>query len=102
MAALCHKRLMRYFKREWSETRGDAFDSWGSSFWYFETEDSLAVRKQLELYANGVALKYDDAHSADEFGALTNVALALEEVSPYEITATEFSGVWDSTRAFNR
>ena len=64
MAALCHKRLMRYFKREWSETRGDAFDSWGSSFWYFETEDS--------------------------------------EVSPYEITATEFSGVWDSTRAFNR
>ena len=28
--------MTRYYKRNWEETRGDEFDSWGTSIWYFE------------------------------------------------------------------
>src|SRR5690242_1847415 len=35
----------RFFRRRWAESRGDEFDGWGHSVWYFEVgEDGWPVR----------------------------------------------------------
>jgi hypothetical protein len=37
---------MRYFKRHWGESRGDAHNAWGCSLWYFETDGAGVVTRQ--------------------------------------------------------
>ena len=56
--------MNKYFKRKWNETRGDEFDSWGTSIWYFEIGPDGYPIKQIELYENGNRLKY---HSKKNF-----------------------------------
>jgi hypothetical protein len=29
---------MPYYRREWRESRGDEFDGWGESEWWFDVE----------------------------------------------------------------
>ena len=59
---------MKYFKRNWNETRGDQYDSWGKSVWFFETDCNGEVFRQIEVYDNGKILKYDKQNIEDEFG----------------------------------
>ena len=42
---------MRYFKKNWEETTGDELtDDWGVSIFYFKTDDSLNVLKQIQIF----------------------------------------------------
>src|SRR4051812_34097671 len=47
-----------FYRRRWDETRGDEFDSWGHSLWYFETDDEGWPIRQVELYDAGRVLRY--------------------------------------------
>ena len=41
--------LMRYFKFHWEESRGDAYDDWGASWWYFEVADDDMSNAKLQI-----------------------------------------------------
>ncbi|WP_188467184.1 hypothetical protein [Bizionia arctica] len=86
---------MKYYKRNWEETRGDDFDSWGKSIWLFETENSGQPTKQIEIYENGKVLKYDQTKLEDEYGGLGDQELDLDEFSDFEITEQEFKQNWN-------
>ena len=86
---------MKYYKRNWEETRGDEFDNWEKSIWYFETENFGLPTKQVEVYGNGKILKYDQTKLEDEFGKLGDQEIDLDEFSKFEITELEFKKVWN-------
>ena len=86
---------MKYYKRNWEEPRGDEFDDWGKSIWYFETDNSGLPTKQIEVYENGKILKYDQTKLEDNFGGLGDQELNLNEFSQFEITEIEFKKVWN-------
>lgn len=86
---------MKYYKRNWDETRGDEFDNWGKSIWYFETDKSGLPIKQIEVYQNGKILKYDQTKLEDEFGGLGDQELDIEEYSEFEISKEEFEKIWN-------
>ena len=47
----------RFYRRRWDQSRGDEFDAWGRSVWYFEVnEDGWPVR-QVEVYDTGPVLR---------------------------------------------
>ncbi len=84
-----------YFKRFWDETTGDPLtDSWGTSTFYFETDESGEVLRQLQIFSNGSRLKYDANNLQDEYGALSDALLDLAEFEEYKITKNEFDKAW--------
>lgn len=85
---------MNYYKRNWNETRGDQYDSWGKSIWYFETDDKGEVLRQIEAYENGKVLKYDNQNIEDEFGGLADQNLDLNEFLEFSIEKEEFENKW--------
>jgi hypothetical protein len=85
---------MRYFKRKWEEVRGDKYDFWGTSLWYFEVGDDLYVKRQLELYENGRILKYSEDLIEDEFGGLADQVVDEEDFEGMDISSYEFELVW--------
>ncbi|WP_452596861.1 hypothetical protein [Pontimicrobium sp. MEBiC01747] len=85
---------MNYYKRNWNETRGDQYDSWGKSIWYFETDDKGVVLRQVEAYENGKVLKYDNQNIEDEFGGLADQNLDLNEFVEFSIEKEEFENKW--------
>ena len=64
-------------------------------------DDGYAAR-QMEVYENGVILKYDSSHLKDEYGFLSDQPLEPEKNSVPEITASEFEEAWGKTDAFNQ
>ena len=92
---------MRYFKRRWDESRGDEYDSWGLSTWYFEVGDDGYPVRQLQQYDGGPILKYDQTHLDDEFGGLGDQALDLDEFTPFEIDSVAFESTWSSSSTQN-
>jgi len=86
--------MNKYFKRKWSETRGDEFDSWGTSTWYFEVGTDGFPIKQIELYENGNRLKYHSEKTFDDYGGLGDQALDMEEFKEFEIEKAEFENEW--------
>ena len=87
---------MRYFKKNWEETTGDELtDDWGVSIFYFETDDSLNVFKQIQIFENGNILKYDELNNEDEFGAMADQSLEEEEFLDCEISKEEFYNIWN-------
>lgn len=87
---------MRYFKKKWEETTSDELtDDWGVSIFYFETDDSLNVFKQTQIFENGNILKYDELNNEDEFGAMADQSLEEEEFLDCEITKEEFYNIWN-------
>lgn len=93
---------MRYFRRPWDDDRGDEYASWGTSMFYLAIDNTGTVRQQVEVYASGVALAYDEQHDEDEFGGLTYADLDLEEFAPFEITRQEFSDALAELKPINR
>lgn len=85
---------MKYFKRNWNETRGDQYDSWGKSVWFFETDNNGEVLRQIEVYDNGKVLKYDNQNIEDEFGMLADQNLDLTEFNEFTIEKGEFENKW--------
>lgn len=58
--------------------------------------------RQIEIYANGTVLQYDQRHIEDEYGGLSEAPLDPEDFAPFEITQAEFEGVWSSRPPANR
>lgn len=88
---------VRYYKRPWDEVRGDAYDSWGCSVWFFEVGDDGYPVRQIEQYASGTVLKYDAGHIEDEFGGLGDQPLDGDEFAEFEISKEEFEAAWSMT-----
>jgi hypothetical protein len=88
----------QFYRRRWSEPRGDEFDSWGHSVWYFEVDGEGWPVRQVEVYDNGPALRYGPGHAEDQYGGLGQASLddPEENWSRYVITREVFEQVWDS------
>lgn len=85
----------RYFKKFWNETTGDeATDSWGSSTYYFETDENLNVLKQVQIFENKKILKYDEQNFEDQYGFLTDQPLEIENFEDSEISEIGFYEIW--------
>ncbi|MDP4209589.1 MAG: hypothetical protein Q8928_12320 [Bacteroidota bacterium] len=85
-----------YFKRRWEENRGDDFDDWGFSTWFFETDSNGLPLRQIECYDNGKVLKYDSNNQFDDYGQLGEHELDLIEFKEFEITKEIFENVWNN------
>ncbi len=87
----------RYFKRPWSESRGDQFDYWGASTYFFEIEDSGAAIRQLVQYDKGPTLRYSTKRLEDAYGGLATVVVVDDETEweEFEITADAFEEAWE-------
>ncbi|MCX6316048.1 MAG: hypothetical protein NTW29_02055 [Bacteroidetes bacterium] len=84
-----------YFKRHWDETTEDPLtNSWGTSTYYFETNEEGEVLRQIEVYNEGHILFYDKNNVEDEFGRLSEVALGLIEFEEFKIGSVEFEKIW--------
>jgi hypothetical protein len=92
----------RFFKRQWSESRGDEHDDWGTSTWYIEVGDDLYPKRQLEVYESGDCLAYDATHLDDEYGGLGDQPLDGAEWDDFAIRADEFEAAWSRSRPRNR
>jgi len=86
--------MNKYFKRKWNESRGDEFDDWGSSTWYFEVGSGGFPIRQIELYENGNRLKYYSGKLFDDYGGLGDQALDLDEFKNFEIDKEYFENEW--------
>jgi uncharacterized protein (DUF433 family) len=86
-----------YFCRPWSETTSEPLtNDWGTSVYYFETDNLMNVLRQLEVFANGRVLKYDTEYTDDQFGGLSEVVLDAQEFAPYKISPKVFEDHWQS------
>ena len=83
-----------YLKRYWNETRGDKFDHWGTSVWYFETDKKGNVIRQIEEYAVGIRLTYDQKYKADNYGLLSDTRLYLADPEFEKINRDDFDKKW--------
>jgi hypothetical protein len=88
----------RFFRRPWDESRGDDFDGWGHSVWYFEVGEDGWLIRQIEAYDSGPVLRYGPGHEEDEYGCLGQASLDDSEGdwSRYTIAPDSFEHVWDS------
>lgn len=86
---------LKYLKRKWDESRGDEFNYWGTSNWYFETSFKGEVIRQVEEYEIGIRLRYDKDKLEDRFGGLSEVDLDLNDKEFIEIGEKEFTKVWN-------
>lgn len=91
----------RFYRRRWDETRGDEFDGWGHSLWYFETDDEGWPVRQVEVYDAGPVLRYGPEHDGDRYGGLGRASLysSDENWRIFEITGIEFERAWRSDNA---
>ena len=92
---------MRYFKRRWGEARGDAYDHWGTSTWWFAVDANGRIVRQLEVYESGPNHLYDLEHPEDEFGGLGE-RFDVVELEPYEIRRSDFEEALAAHPAHNR
>jgi hypothetical protein len=87
--------MPRYLKRYWSEGRGDEYDAWGTSWWFFELDDNDRVVRQAELYEVGRLLRYSAEHAEDEFGALAEIPGGMPDGDYVAISREEFEAIWN-------
>jgi hypothetical protein len=94
---------MRYYHQPWNERRGDEYDNWGTSTWYFEVGEDKWVSRQIEIYENGTVLHYDQKYLEDQYGFLSDMQVDGKHLVDFvEITAGQFEEVWSSRPPFNR
>ena len=87
-----------HFKRHWNETTGDELtDKWGTSDYYFETDEEGNVLRQVQIFANGNCLKYDSDYVDDKYGGLSEVVLDIFELKEFQIDQSIFNEVWETS-----
>lgn len=88
----------RYLRRRWDDSRGDEFDGWGHSVWYFEVDDGGWPVRQVEAYDAGAVLRYGPDREEDQYGGLGQVSLddPEEDWSAHMIGRDEFECAWHS------
>lgn len=85
---------MNYFTQFWDEERDDENASWGTSTWYFETNEEDEVIKQVTIYQSGKTLKYSAENAEDEFGGLCMDTLTIDDCDGDVISKEEFYTIW--------
>jgi uncharacterized protein (DUF433 family) len=91
---------MHYYKRPWKQTSGsEQTGEWGEITSFFETNETYYPVRQLDVFANGNALKYDTLYHRDRNGALFQFELNPDEFEAFRITAEEFELAWGNTIA---
>ena len=93
--------MPHYYKRYWDEPRGDEFDSWGPSWWLFETDDEFWPERQIQIYDAGQVLFYHREHLQDLYGGLSEASLDPEEFEEFRITRAEFEQAWSDCKPLN-
>ena len=89
---------MHYFKYRWDETTGEEItDSWGCSIFYLETNLTFYPTRQLQLFDNGNALKYDTGYLDDKLGGLGDQPIDPEDFTGERIDKEEFEEIWNNT-----
>jgi hypothetical protein len=86
-----------FYRRRWEESRGDEYDAWGPTVYYFWVLDGV-VEQQVKLYDSGILLAYDRYHREDQYGGLTTEPMDPDEWAPFEIDITEYPK-WDRRAA---
>jgi hypothetical protein len=71
----------RFYRRRWEESRGDEFDAWGHSFWYFEVDNDGWPVRQVEVYDTGPVLRYGPGHEEDQYGGLGQANVLAVQVA---------------------
>ena len=84
----------RYFKRHFDEIRKEESEIWGSCNYYFETNQTGEVIRQIEVYDNGKTLKYSEEDWEDEFGFLSDQPLNMDDFENFTITEEQFEIIW--------
>jgi len=82
--------MNKYYRRKWDETRGDEFDSWGTS----KIGEDKYITRQIEVYENGNRLKYHSDKRSDDYGGLGTDPLDVIEFKEFEIDKSEFKIEW--------
>lgn len=85
---------MNYFSQFWDENREDKYANWGTSNWFFETNEANKILKQITVYNNGKVLKYSEENRTDEFGNLSNQQLTIDDCDGEIISKEEFYTLW--------
>ncbi|HMG88803.1 MAG TPA: hypothetical protein VK589_02050 [Chryseolinea sp.] len=86
---------MNYYKRHWDETtEGELTRSWGKSIYYFETDLDHTVLRQIQVYENGMGLKYSDEFICDNYGGLSDQPLDVQDFEKYKIDKNDFEKAW--------
>jgi hypothetical protein len=85
---------MRYYRRHWEQSRSDEFNDWGTADYFFEADEDGAVLRQVEVYANGMILRYDRSHRGDRYGQLTDQPLDPTVLGAYTSDKAAFDAVW--------
>ncbi|MCP2322272.1 hypothetical protein HDA40_000779 [Hamadaea flava] len=87
----------QFYRRRWSEPRGDEFDEWGRSVWYFEVDGEGWPVRQVEVYDHGPVLRYGPSHAEDQYGGLGQASLdgSHDDWSAYVITRETFERAWN-------
>jgi hypothetical protein len=89
---------VRYFASVQPESRGDKHEAWGASRWFFETSDDGVVTRQVEVYDHGPTLRYDQGHSEDEDGLLSEKPLDFDDFPAFKIDPGTFDAAWSAAR----
>ena len=87
---------MNYFTQFWDEERDDENASWGTSTWFFETNDADEVLKQITIYKNDKVFKYSEENLEDEFGGLCEDTLTIDDCDGEVISKEDFYKIWES------
>ena len=86
---------MNYFSQFWDENRDDEYADWGTSTWYFETNDKDKVLKQITVYKNEKRTKYNEDNLEDKFGRLCEGTLTIDECDGDVISKNDFYKLWN-------
>jgi len=78
--------------------------TWGTITFWFEINESGHADRQIEFYANGNSLSYDQTHESDKYGGLQEMIVDGDEEwwAPYAISKEEFEQAWNSHVGMNR
>ncbi|MFC0506407.1 hypothetical protein [Micromonospora costi] len=90
--------MQRFCSRRWHESRGDDFDGWGHSVWYFAVDDGGWPVRQVQAYDNGPVRRYGPDHEQDQYGGLGLASLndPDDDWNDYVVDRNEFERVWHS------
>lgn len=86
---------MKYYKYHWKELRGDEYDGWGFSLFYFEVGEDNFYTRQIVIYDNGKILKYSEKRLEDEFGGLAEGKFDISEFNGIVCSKKEFDKYWN-------
>lgn len=85
---------MKYYKYKWNESRGDEYDYFGTSTWYFEVGDDDYISRQIVRYEIGLTFKYSVDFQEDEFGGMGYIIFKSEHYDSIEVLNESFDHLW--------